>query len=283
MTHVLIYRVALISIMFFFSEDLYSNENYQNFNQKKIEKILIKAQKAIENDNYIEAEKLVLEAICLDSSKIKSFLLLSDISDELQKPEQKKRALFKVIDLDSTNFPLAYKLLATLSFESGDYRNSLENYDHYNQFRIKKDTLLIDERINSCQFAIHSLLEDKKVEITHIGMNVNSPSQEYWPAISTNDSLLYFTRLIEKKGQYPYERIFISQKGEADWGESFKMNFSDNEDVNLGTINLSVDGKLLFFTACGRTDGFGSCDVYYAHKINNFWSKPIKNSGRMEE
>jgi outer membrane protein OmpA-like peptidoglycan-associated protein len=41
---------------------------------------------------------------------------------------------------------------------------------------------------------------------------------------------------------------------------------------------LSPDGRLLFFTACGRNDGRGSCDVYYSMKMENYWSRPV-NAG----
>lgn len=252
---------------------------YSDVSQKKSQKLFEKAQLAVKSENYLEAETLVLKAIRIDSTNIKSYLLLSDISDELKKTEQKKYALSKVILLDSINYPLASKLLADLFFSSGDYRDALTNYTRFSRYQHGKDSLWIRNKINSCNFALASLLQNRHVLITHLNSNVNTPLQEYWPAISTNDSLLYFTRLIENENLFPYERIFISEKNDSTWGEAFEMNISDNEDVNLGTMCMSSDGKLLFFTACGSNDGKGSCDIFYSRKQNNRWSKPI-NAGK---
>jgi tetratricopeptide (TPR) repeat protein len=106
---------------------LYATDSSRNIFKKKSDKFLEKALKAIEINQYSEAETMAYKAIRFDSSNVKSFLLLSDISDELEKPEQKKQALRKVISLDSINFPLASKLLADIYFKEGDYANSLIN------------------------------------------------------------------------------------------------------------------------------------------------------------
>jgi outer membrane protein OmpA-like peptidoglycan-associated protein len=276
--HLLINRINFFLILAIFSYDLYANGISGDFNRKNVEKILVNAQNAIKKNEYKEAEDLVYKAIRIDSGNVKSYLLLSDISDELEKPEQKKQALAKIISLDSLNYPLANKLLAEYFFKNGDYSNALDYYIRYSHFRISRDSLFIDERINSCRFAIGSLFKNRDVKITHLDSNVNSPSQEYWPAISSDDSLLYFTRLIKNGRQFPFERIFVSEKKDSSWGAAFRMNFSDNEDVNIGSMCISSDGKLLFFTACGRNEGKGSCDIYYSRKVDNLWSLPL-NAG----
>jgi outer membrane protein OmpA-like peptidoglycan-associated protein/tetratricopeptide (TPR) repeat protein len=268
----------LLLILVIFSYDLYAKGIPGDIYRKKSEKILKNAQNAIKNNEYQEAENLIYRAIRIDSGNVNLFLLLSDISDELGKPDQKKQALTKILSLDSVNYPLANKLLAEYYFKYGDYSNALDYFLRYSHFKISRDSLLTDERINSCRFAIGSLFKNRDVKITHLDSNVNSLSQEYWPAISTDDSLLYFTRLIKDGRQFPYERIFVSKKDDSGWGTAFRMNFSDNEDVNIGSMCISSDGKLLFFTACGRNDGKGSCDIYYSQKVNNSWSLPL-NAG----
>jgi hypothetical protein len=270
--------LILLLIPSLLSFDVLSNDTYITGIRKKSEKILEKAHRAIADNQYKEAESLVKRAINIDSTNIKSFLLLSDIYDELKKTEQKKFALKKIISLDSGNYPMAYKLLASLFFNNGDYDDALKNFLHYKQFAITKDSLLVSERIKSCNFALTSLLQNRRVKITHLDSTINTPLQEYWPSISTDDSLLYFTRLIVNEFKYAYERIFISEKNDSTWSEALRMNLSDDESVNIGTMCLSTDGNLLFFTACGRNDGRGSCDIYYVRKINNIWLKP-QNAG----
>lgn len=240
---------------------------------------LEKAQQAISAGNYRDAEKLVLEVIKKDSANIKAYLLLSDISDELLNHHQQKMALEKVIQLDSIHYPLAYKLLGTLYFSDGDYEGALKNYRHYQTFRKSNDSLFVSTRILSSVFAQSSVAKNRKVPITSPGETINTPLQEYWPAIATNDSLLYFTRLILTEKNFPYERIFQSERGRDGWEQAEELFITDSdENVNIGTMCISADGKLLFYTACGLKDGYGSCDIYYSRKRNGSWSRP-KNAG----
>jgi outer membrane protein OmpA-like peptidoglycan-associated protein len=51
-----------------------------------------------------------------------------------------------------------------------------------------------------------------------------------------------------------------------------------NTNENEGAQVISADGKLLFFTACNRRGGRGSCDIYYSIKISGNWIAP-RNAG----
>jgi outer membrane protein OmpA-like peptidoglycan-associated protein len=268
--------ILLIPILFSF--DLSANVLFYHVGSRKADKIIEKAQEAISKNQYLEAEYLVLRAIDVDSTNLKSYLLLSDISGELKKNDERIFALKKIISLDSLNFPIAYKLLASILFDRGDYEKAQDIYLHYSMFGIVRDSLLVYNKLKSCQFAISSLSKNRRAHIIHLDSTINTPLQEYWPAISTNDSLLYFTRLIENETHFSYERIFISERRDTAWSTALQMNISDDESVNIGTICLSADGNLLFFTVCGRNDGWGSCDIYYVIKNSDGWSKPI-NAG----
>jgi outer membrane protein OmpA-like peptidoglycan-associated protein/tetratricopeptide (TPR) repeat protein len=246
--------------------------------EKYSENQFVKAQKAISSGNYTEAEEIILKAIKKDSINIKAYLLLSDISDELKKREQQKHALEKVVHLDSVNYPLAFKLLAGLYFSDGDYSISLTNYLHYKRFKKTSDSSFVSTRILSCEFAQSSISKNNTVTILSPGEGINSSLQEYWPAIATNDSLLYFTRLIINDKNFPYERIFQSERNKEGWSKAEELLINDDENVNIGTMCISADGQLLFYTACGQKDGYGSCDIYYSRKRDGIWSKP-KNAG----
>jgi len=222
--------------------------------QRKCEKIIQEAVDAIKSDQYLAAEDLILKAIETDSTNIRAYLILSDVSDELKNSQQKQKALEKIVSLDSVNYPLAYKLLATNSLEKGNYSDALHYLTHYRQFHVSKDSLWIEAKIKSCFFSINSILESQKVPITHLDSTINTPNQEYWPFVLANDSFLYFTRLIENERKMPLERIFVSEKEDSCWAESTPVNFSNDDEENIGTICFSADGNLLFFTSCGRYD-----------------------------
>ncbi len=47
---------------------------------------------------------------------------------------------------------------------------------------------------------------------------------------------------------------------------------------NEGIKKLSDGTKILFFTACSRTDGFGDCDIWFIRNEDGKWGKPV-NAG----
>jgi len=46
-----------------------------------------------------------------------------------------------------------------------------------------------------------------------------------------------------------------------------------NTNNNEGAHTISADGKIIYFTACNRSDGYGSCDIYRSYKRGNIWTK----------
>jgi len=46
-----------------------------------------------------------------------------------------------------------------------------------------------------------------------------------------------------------------------------------NTNNNEGAHTISADGKIMYFTACNRSDGYGSCDIYRSYKRGNIWTK----------
>jgi outer membrane protein OmpA-like peptidoglycan-associated protein/tetratricopeptide (TPR) repeat protein len=270
-TLVVFYSPLLFLLLFFSCSTIKSTNN-------RSEKLIIKAEEAITNGNYAEAEKIVQKAIQIDSTYIKAFLLLSDISDELNKRSQQIEALEKVVSLDSLKYPLAHKLLGNLYFDMGEYQKATLIYKRYQRFNVKSDSSVVTNRIRSSIFAHESILKNNKVLISIPGKAINTTFQEYWPAIATNDSLLYFTRLLINTNNFPYERIFESRLGTAGWEQAEELSLTGDENVNIGTMCISADGKLLFFTACGLKDGLGSCDIYYSRKADGKWSMPV-NAG----
>jgi outer membrane protein OmpA-like peptidoglycan-associated protein/tetratricopeptide (TPR) repeat protein len=265
----------------FFLLKLFVFGSFQVSAQSKRTAALIgKAKTELAIGNFIKAESYVLQAINKDPTDLTAYLYLSDISDELKKPEQRKYALQNIIAIDSVNYPIAYKLLGNLCFNKGEYNEALAYYEKFHNRLPTSDPEFVTRRIASSKFAIQSLTDNRNVEIIHLSDNINSPLPEYWPAISTNDSVLYFTRLLGGGNVMAYERLFIADNEEGHWGKARQIEFPDEQYVNIGTMCISADEKLMFFTACGRKGGEGSCDIYYSKKQNGLWQNPV-NAGKV--
>ncbi len=261
---------------------LFNTYDLYGYNLKKNQK---KAQELIENavNQYRKgeidiSEKLISQSFKYDTTNVKAYLLLSDIYADKKEDEKQISILKKVVTFDSLNYSTAYKLLGNLLFNKGDYTEAFIYYSNYSKFNPPGDSLFVHARIKSCLFATESILNSKDVSLSRLDSNINTSKNEYWPAISIDDSILYFTRLIDDKKDYPFERLFFSKKELNAWSRAEQIDFTAESEVNIGTMCISADGKLLFMTMCGLKGGRGSCDIFYSKKINGLWSTPV-NAG----
>ena len=111
----------------------------------------------------------------------------------------------------------------------------------------------------------------------NLGENVNTQMDEYWPSLSLDGEKLVFTRLIKQRGVLPQEDFYMSESDASGWGRATPIR-EINSLQNEGAQTISADGKLLFFTACNRPSGFGSCDIYFSRFVNGKWTVPV-NAG----
>ena len=135
----------------------------------------------------------------------------------------------------------------------------------------------VERLILHCRFAIEAIKNPVEFEAERLSDNINTKNNEYWPSISLDGSKLVFTRLLKPERGVPNEDFYISEYDMDGWGIAtpiIEINTGENE----GAQTLSADGRLLFFTACNRPDGNGSCDIYYSVFNGKFWSKPV-NAG----
>lgn len=79
--------------------------------------------------------------------------------------------------------------------------------------------------------------------------------------------LLSFTRLDGRE-----ENLYIAQKTDSGFAQAVSFGNIINTDDNEGAETMNADGTLLFFTACNRIDGYGSCDLYFSQKAGNTWT-----------
>ncbi|RYE39320.1 MAG: hypothetical protein EOP48_25930, partial [Sphingobacteriales bacterium] len=108
-------------------------------------------------------------------------------------------------------------------------------------------------------------------EPINMGPEINSVNRDYFPALTADGNTLIFSRKIEEN-----EDFYIARRINGKWtvpkGLSDKIN---TPDFNEGAQSISPDGSYLFFTGCGRPDGFGRCDIYLSHKEGNNWGTPF--------
>jgi outer membrane protein OmpA-like peptidoglycan-associated protein len=227
---------------------------------------------------YTQAINRCEQILERDSTFLDARLLLSDIFHETKNTAEEVYHLKKAIG--KTNSPLVTWRLGMALFSLENYDEALPYFNAYvrNENISAERRLEAEQKIKSCFFAVDAKKNPVNFSPERLPETVNSASDEYWPSLSIDQQQLVFTRLIKRPGYQPQEDFFTSEFINNTWQKAIPIH-EINTPENEGAQTLSADGNLLFFTACNRPDGMGSCDIYYAVRKDGHWSKAI-NAGK---
>ena len=105
--------------------------------------------------------------------------------------------------------------------------------------------------------------------------NVNTPTDEYFPMLSPDNELMFYTRKLDRRNLGDMvgnivEEFTVSQRANAqakfDPGLPFKKPFNDGSFKSYGAATMSVDNKEMVICACQETKVNGqdylNCDLY---------------------
>lgn len=235
-----------------------------HYNQYQNEKAKDELLKAIEKDPLFIEPHFVIANICVES---KDYLCAID-------------QYRKAVQINAAFFPNAYHLLANIEMNVGQYAEAKEHYEKYLKVPGAREPFIekSKKRIVSCEFAIKAVQTPVPFQPENLGSNINSPYDEYFPSLTIDDMTMFFTRNrpeVEGSKRF-HEDFYISQRGkDGKWNPAVNAGSQLNTTGNEGVPNLSHDGKLLFFAACHRPDGKGSCDIYYSRLKKEGWTRPI--------
>ena len=113
-----------------------------------------------------------------------------------------------------------------------------------------------------------------------IGSSINTTDDEYWPSITADGQTLMFTRQSRNNffnsfgGGTSQEDFYLSYLEDTGWGTSVNAGEPLNTKQNEGAQTLSSSGNYMYFTACDRPGGLGSCDLYFSAFNDGRWSHP---------
>ena len=115
----------------------------------------------------------------------------------------------------------------------------------------------------------------------NLGPGVNSADDEYMPALTVDYRTLVFTRRVPRRastrGDLPMEEDFYQSAYdtmELRWGPAERMPEPLNSNANEGAQTLSHDGRVVIFTACGRSKEPTGCDLYMSVLHGGKWGEP---------
>lgn len=244
---------------------------------KKILKYYEKAEQSYINHNYEEALENVNKTLSLNDSCLDALLLKAELGLELNDDMMSIESYEKMFMIDSMFYPNAAISLSRLYAKTMQYDKSIELLNWFLLLDNHKDyySNLAYEELKRVEFKKELYSNPVSYEPRNIGNMVNSYNDEYVNQYYVYDKKLIFTRHYveeEKKNSLLKEDVLVSVKYDSLWT---LPHFMFDNVFEVGAVNVSPNGHEIFFSACEREDGHGSCDIYFMYLHDGQWSAPI--------
>ncbi len=226
---------------------------------------------AINQRLYNTAIRDLEEAIRNDANFVEAHFRLADV---LKISKDFRRALAEYQTVMSLN----PRISKHLDYELGEtyfmlhvYDSALMYFENYSKVLDLSENRQkeLNKYLKNTRFSVEAVKKPVMYKPENLGININTPNQEYLPTITADDSTLIFTRRSNQ------EDFYISKRTATGWDKAVTLSSSINTTGNEGAQCISPDGQYLYFAGCSRADGFGKCDIYYSKLEGNEWSKPV--------
>ena len=310
---------SIFSSVVYAQEIAEEDENCQKPNKKALKLI----EKGLKNTDYNKRLTAIGEAIKLQPEnaslynvyaneiyKEGSRLLKSEYTPDrgLKTLKSSRQAYIKVLKCCPTYSAEIINRIISISIQNNELDIALEWMNKY----IESDNNFISRDSNyeknktEYESIIKEIEEEKAFYENQVPFNpklvknVSSGNDEYFPMISPDNELIFYTRKVDKrslgdiKGKIVEEFTFSSRSNafsEFTYGEAFKPPFNDNSFTNYGAATISVDNKEMIICACKEETPYGkpylNCDLYsttYKRSGvggNDFSWTPLVNLGNL--
>jgi len=239
------------------------------------------AEKQYVAGNFEVSLRKLQKAVDQDENFIEAWLLKADVERSLELPADALKTYQKIISMDADFFPMAYYFAGNLSLEQGFYSDASSFYEsflHVDNIRPEIQLRALD-KLARANFGNAAMKTPHTDQLQLLSDSINSVADEYINSLRYDDAQLLFTRRFMPDSvvvsEYLTEKFFLSNYVNAHWLKAAELKLNWAADDQIGALTLSTDGNTMYFAACGLADGFGSCDIYTAHFVNNVWSDPI--------
>ncbi|MCX6327640.1 MAG: OmpA family protein [Bacteroidia bacterium] len=257
-----------------FSQGLHTSSN-------KALKVYNEGVTAYDYLDYNKAEINFREAISLDNRFYEAYMMLGELMAKRKRYFEASTSYKAVVKIDSLFFIPVFFNLANAEMMSGDYHNALIHFNVYiaQTGMSEKNKIFAIKNVKNCEFALNAMKHPVPFNPVSVGSSINTQDEEYWPSITADGQSLMFTRqpapldIPSPFGQVQ-EDFYLSHFSDNKWQKAYNAGAPLNTSQNEGAQTLSSDGNYMFFTACDRRGGLGSCDLYFSAFIEGRWSEP---------
>ncbi len=259
-------------------------QDYTSSNKKAI-KEFEKGQTALYQGKTSAAVKCFEEAVKLDPSFCEANIILAEWYMDAGNKPLAKQYYYAAVNGNADFFTPVWLQLGDIELAEG---NNEKAHSHYQTFlRLDKEHqdrhAAAQHGLQCAEFRLQALAHPVPFNPQNLGAAVNTPNDEYLPALTADGETLIFTRRFPRKATTTAntkeeEDFYQSRHGDQGWQRATRMSEPVNSNDNEGAQCISRDGRIMIFTACGRNDGLGRCDLYICQRHGDRWTKP-RNMG----
>jgi Tol biopolymer transport system component len=257
-----------------FSQGLHTSSN-------KAAKAYYEAMTYYDYNDFDKAENVFKQALSYDSKFYEAYMMLGELYTKRKNFSEAAENYTAAIKIDSNSYKPVFFTLANAEMMSGNYNSALIHYRTYirQTGTVEKNRAIAVRNVSNCNFAIEAIKKPVQFNPESIGPNINTTDDEYWPSITADGQTLMFTRQVYSNYASPVvggsqEDFYVSYLTDNGWGKAFNAGEPLNTKSNEGAQTLSSNGNYMYFTACERSGGLGSCDIYFSVLSDGRWSVP---------
>lgn len=273
-------------LIFFFliiaNLSLLAQSKYYTKSRKAI-KNYEKAIESFEKYNYRATKEYLDLALRADENFIEALLLYAQYHSEQRNPSEAIKIYEKIAGIDPDYFPLVWLYVANTHLNEGKYEQAKREYEKFLTFEkeSKKFAKSLINRIEQCKFAINAMKHPVAFKPVNLGKNINSELNEYAPALTADEGMLLFTRLVPTPRNSPNretynEDFYMSKSDKSDWLPALNIGKPLNTVFNEGAPSMSADGLTMAYISCVCRDGIQKCcDVFLSARNGDIWTSSV--------
>jgi outer membrane protein OmpA-like peptidoglycan-associated protein len=231
--------------------------------------------------DYSKAEYSFKTAISLDSKFYEAYMMLGELMTKLKRYAEASSNFQIAVRIDSLFFKPVFFSMANAEMMSGDYNRALIHFNVYlaQTGMSEKNRLISIQNVKNCEFALNAIKNPVPFNPVSVGASINTVDDEYWPSITADGQTLMFTRQQAQADNHlskeqVQEDFYVSYFADDTWQKAFNAGAPLNTRQNEGAQTISSNGSYMFFTACDRPGGSGSCDLYFSSFSDGKWTEP---------
>lgn len=272
---------TLLVLLFICITIIANSQSYRlSSNNKKAIKFYKQAESFYVQQNYAEAEKMINKSLKYDDDFMEALLLLGDIFRDQNKTKKAIETYETVISKDPLFFTATYYFLGDLYLEEFEFEKAISVFTEFLTMEgiSAERSLLAKFGYDKAVFRKHALQNPIVDNITQLDSSVNSPQDEYVNYVNIDENHIIIT--IRDHGPLlvlssHFREFFAESKKQSGlWNKPIEIKLPPSQDQNMGGMNLSFDGKQMYFSGCNWPQGFGSCDIYTSKLNSGKWTNP---------